>query len=241
MSGVAAELTIRYPDGPRSAAYSPLEIGKRAREVSPILGCFTSVAAHMRCSVHIGRRPPDVRHRAWQARHVIRILAALSAAVVLPLAGLSDGLQRTQAAPTAAAATAVRYAKPVPGAVVRGFEPPPTLYAAGHRGVDLATVPGEAVRAAADGTVNYAGVVAGRGVVVVAHADGISTEYEPVTASVSAGDEVVRGEIIATISGTHGTCATGACLHWGARRGDAYLNPLGLLNLGILRLLPWSG
>ena len=31
------------------------------------------------------------------------------------------------------------------------------------------------------------------------------------------------------------------CLHWGARRGDTYLDPLSLLRpLGPVRLLPWS-
>ena len=42
--------------------------------------------------------------------------------------------------------------------VVRGFEPPPHPFAAGHRGVDLAGRPGQAVRAALPGTVGFAGL-----------------------------------------------------------------------------------
>ncbi|WP_234312918.1 peptidoglycan DD-metalloendopeptidase family protein [Streptomyces seoulensis] len=53
-------------------------------------------------------------------------------------------------------------------AVLRGWEPPATVYAAGHRGVDLAAAPGAPVRAVAAGRVSYAGRVAGRGVVAVA-------------------------------------------------------------------------
>ena len=39
--------------------------------------------------------------------------------------------------------------------VVRPFEPPPHPYAAGHRGVDLAGSPGQAVHASLAGTVGY--------------------------------------------------------------------------------------
>ena len=77
---------------------------------------------------------------------------------------------------------AVGYRPPVSGAltVLRRFDPPRTVYGPGHLGVDLALGPGEAVLAAGAGMVRFAGPVAGRGVVVVAHPDGISTEYEPV-------------------------------------------------------------
>src|SRR5438128_12119850 len=51
--------------------------------------------------------------------------------------------------------------------VVRGFEPPPRPWSAGHRGVDLAAGQGSPVRAAAAGRVVFAGTVAGQGVVSV--------------------------------------------------------------------------
>jgi murein DD-endopeptidase MepM/ murein hydrolase activator NlpD len=134
------------------------------------------------------------------------------------------------------------YSKPVPGAVVRAYEAPVTAFSAGHRGVDLGTTPGEAVGAAADGEVSYAGTLAGRGVVVITHADGVRTEYEPVIALVVAHERVSAGETIGLVYGTHGACTNDECLHWGARRGDEYIDPLTLLAPARrVRLLPWDG
>ena len=137
-----------------------------------------------------------------------------------------------------------RYRPPLAGplSVLHRFEQPTTPYAAGHRGVDLAATSGQLVLAARGGRVQFAGPVAGRGVVVIAHADGIRTEYEPVAPTVRAGDAVDTGQVIGRILGTHDMCQPGVCLHWGARRGDIYIDPLLLLNpLGPVRLLPWTG
>lgn len=134
------------------------------------------------------------------------------------------------------------YALPLfgPMRVLRRFEPPPTPYSAGHRGVDLEARAGPIVLAAGAGVVTFAGRVAGRGVVVIAHPDGIRTEYEPVAALVVAGQAVARGRPIGRLVGRHDRWPPGRCLHWGARRGDTYLDPLLLLRaLGPVRLLPW--
>jgi murein DD-endopeptidase MepM/ murein hydrolase activator NlpD len=105
--------------------------------------------------------------------------------------------------------------------------------------VDLATVPGEPVRAAGSGIVTFAGFVAGRGVVVVQHPDGLRTEYEPVAPAVRAGGSVAAGERIGMVSGQHDSCRPDGCLHWGARRGSTYIDPLSLLEpLGVVRLVP---
>jgi murein DD-endopeptidase MepM/ murein hydrolase activator NlpD len=105
--------------------------------------------------------------------------------------------------------------------------------------VDLRTGVDSAVRSAGAGIVRFAGAVGGRGVIVVAHADGISTEYEPVTSSVRAGTAVRAGQLIGHLHGAHAGCS-GPCLHWGARRLDDYLDPLTLLRpLGPVVLLPW--
>src|SRR4051794_28305744 len=122
--------------------------------------------------------------------------------------------------------------------VVRRFDPPPERWMAGHRGVDLAVPVGAVVRSAGAGTVSFAGVVAGRGVVSVAHTGGLRTTYEPVEPSVRAGDAVVSGRRIGTVSAGHPGCPALACLHWGLRRADQYLDPLALLGLGRVRLLP---
>jgi murein DD-endopeptidase MepM/ murein hydrolase activator NlpD len=150
-------------------------------------------------------------------------------------------------APAAAARSAeVRpgFTLPVqpPAVVLTPFDPPDRPYGSGHRGVDLAAPAGTAIRAAAAGTVVFAGQLAGRGVVSVQHRDGIRTTYEPVQPVVSSGDDVVAGQLLARLDAGHPSCAPAACLHWGARIGpDDYLDPMLLLNGWPVRLLPWDG
>jgi murein DD-endopeptidase MepM/ murein hydrolase activator NlpD len=124
--------------------------------------------------------------------------------------------------------------------VVAYFDPPAGPYGAGHRGVDLAGSPGQAVHAALAGTVTYAGMLAGRGVVVVDHG-ATRTTYEPVAATVRVGDRAPAGSVIGTleIAGSH--CFPQACLHWGWLAGETYLDPLRLVDAGPVRLLPLWG
>ena len=135
------------------------------------------------------------------------------------------------------------YRLPVAGSpsVARPFVPPPTPYAAGHRGVDLSVAPHAVVVAAADGRVVFAGAVAGRGLVVLEHADTVRTEYEPLDVTVRAESIVRAGAPIGRVNGTHANCPKNRCLHWGARRGGDYFDPMSLLaRLGPVRLMPWS-
>jgi murein DD-endopeptidase MepM/ murein hydrolase activator NlpD len=124
--------------------------------------------------------------------------------------------------------------------VVREFDPPRAAYSAGHRGVDLRGRVGQPVRAALAGEVTYAGRLAGRGVVVVSHGP-TRTTYEPVTAAVRRGDRVGRGEVIGALQWSGSHCLPLACLHWGLRRGETYLDPLELVGGGPqpVRLYPW--
>ncbi|SDU76490.1 peptidoglycan DD-metalloendopeptidase family protein [Jiangella alkaliphila] len=121
--------------------------------------------------------------------------------------------------------------------VVHGFDPPDQPWLAGHRGVDLAVTAGAEVRAAGPGTVSYAGPLAGRGVVVIDHGS-LRTTYEPVTPAVAVGDEVGAGQPIGTLEPAGSHCAPAACLHWGAREGERYTDPLALVGGGPVRLLP---
>ncbi|GAA2116200.1 M23 family metallopeptidase [Nocardioides bigeumensis] len=128
---------------------------------------------------------------------------------------------------------------PVPE-VVSGFDPPGQPWDAGHRGVDLAGTVGQSVRAALAGTVQFAGRIAGRGVVVVAHG-ATRTTYEPVAALVARGSRIAGGEQLGTLELAGGHCLPRACLHWGLLQGEAYLDPLTLVGGGPVRLLPlWS-
>jgi hypothetical protein len=131
----------------------------------------------------------------------------------------------------------VRYRPPVAGAVLRHFEPPRTSFGSGHRGVDLAASPGAPVVAAAAGTVTFAATVAEFGWVSVAHADGVVTSYGPIGAfEVARGQRVTAGHPLGRLAaGGHGDGGSDLGLHWGARRGGAYVDPLSLLDVGLGR------
>ena len=116
--------------------------------------------------------------------------------------------------------------------VLQRFDVGPFRWSAGHRGVDLAAAPGSTVLAPAAGTVRFAGVVAGRPVLSIDHGRLVST-YEPVISTLRAGDAVSAGDVIGRLSPLPGHCSPAACLHWGVRRGETYLDPLGLLGLVI--------
>jgi murein DD-endopeptidase MepM/ murein hydrolase activator NlpD len=121
--------------------------------------------------------------------------------------------------------------------LIEGFAPPDDPWGSGHRGVDLLGTPGQAVHAAVEGWVTYAGMIAGRGVVVVSHGE-TRTTYEPVVASVPVGTFVERGQQVGSLAGTGSHCLPRSCLHWGWLRATTYLNPLDLIGSGSVRLLP---
>jgi murein DD-endopeptidase MepM/ murein hydrolase activator NlpD len=130
-------------------------------------------------------------------------------------------------------------------AVLRMFDAPSPNWDRGHRGVDLAGVPGQPVYAAAAGTVVFAGELAGRTLVSIAHPGGLRTTYEPVQPSVRVGQHVDAGTAIGALAAGHDGCAAAACLHWGAMWGAAsradYVDPLGLLAGTPIRLKPLGG
>src|SRR3954452_5898210 len=75
-------------------------------------------------------------------------------------------------------------------AVLRIFGAPSPKWNRGRRGVDLAGVAGQPVYAAGPGTVVFAGELARRTLVSVAHPGGLRTTYEPVRPSVRVGQLV---------------------------------------------------
>ncbi|OBE98701.1 M23 family metallopeptidase [Mycobacterium sp. 852002-10029_SCH5224772] len=127
-------------------------------------------------------------------------------------------------------------------AVTRAFDAPVQDWHPGHRGVDLAGTAGQPVFAAGAATVVFAGLLAGRPVVSLAHPGGLRTSYEPVRAAVRAGQQVMAGTEIGALVAGHPGCSAAACLHWGAMRGPAsrahYVDPLGLLKSTPIRLKP---
>jgi murein DD-endopeptidase MepM/ murein hydrolase activator NlpD len=162
-------------------------------------------------------------------------------ALVLALVLVSLLPSAATAAPEAPPPRIALWSAPLADLLVgRPFEEPPHAYGPGHRGVDLHGSAGTPVLAAGDGVVAFAGMVAGRPVVSIDHPNGLRTTYEPVDPSVGAGQAVARGSPIGVLATGHAGCAAEACLHWGLRRGDVYLDPLALLRPPRVRLLPWE-
>lgn len=120
----------------------------------------------------------------------------------------------------------MRWTWPVgpPVVLVAPFRAPPTPYAAGHRGIDLAATPGGTVVAADDGVVSFAGPVVGRGVLSIDHGRGVVSSIEPVAAAVAAGDAVRAGQTVATVD-AGGHCHDD-CVHFGVRIHGEYVSPL---------------
>lgn len=161
----------------------------------------------------------------------------LAVAVVI---GLTHGTVATPSPVAADSGEAWQWPLSPTPQVVNGFDPPATPYGPGHVGVDLLGWPGQPVTAVADGTVHFAGQVAGTQVVSVMHGVERST-YQPVVAAVTRGDVVVAGQPLGTLTSLGGHCLPLTCLHLGRRAGDTYLDPLALLGGGPVRLLPRAG
>jgi murein DD-endopeptidase MepM/ murein hydrolase activator NlpD len=139
-----------------------------------------------------------------------RLLALLSVAAVC-------------AAPAASGA-AIDLIQPIPGPISRHFEPPPTQYSAGHRGIDFRAPIGTAVVAAAAGTVSFAGQVGGSLFVSIDHPGGLKTTYSFLSAVlVKKGQAVSQGQLLAR-SGP-GAAGEDPNLHFGLRSGTDYLDP----------------
>ncbi|MGW7099173.1 M23 family metallopeptidase [Streptomyces sp. NPDC054838] len=167
---------------------------------------------------------------------LLTLLVALTQA--LTPAPSAPSVAATATTPSVAATVSAVRPLPQPLVVARWWDPPPTPYAAGHRGVDLTAPVGARLRAVGPGRVYYAGQVAGRGVLSLTLPGGLRTTYEPVRPLVAEGEEVGAGQVVAVL--TQGAHCAEPCLHWGLLAGETYLNPLALLPRPTPRLLPTS-
>jgi murein DD-endopeptidase MepM/ murein hydrolase activator NlpD len=124
------------------------------------------------------------------------------------------------------------YAWPVRGSVIRPFEEPSSPYGSGHRGIDIAAAFGTDMVAAQDGVVSFAGWVAGALFISIDHADGVRTTYSWLSAvSVKKGEVVGRGQMIGSTGHGHPEVSI-PHLHFGARIGTTYVDPMTLLEPG---------
>ncbi|MGH9228069.1 MAG: peptidoglycan DD-metalloendopeptidase family protein [Acidimicrobiales bacterium] len=155
------------------------------------------------------------------------VALAITTATLWP--ATAAGAQPSQAAPPAPT-----YGPPVWATIADPFRPPAGPYGAGNRGLEYDTEPGDPVWASADGTVVFAGPVAGTLHVTLHHADGVRTSYSFLGAiEVVLGQRVRAGDRVG---------AAGERLHFGARAGDAYFDPASLFVGGEVEveLLPFE-
>ena len=189
--------------------------------------------------------PLPARHRFTAA---LLLLLTVAAATVSPaVAAVPAAVADKAGTETLGTQTPGAYRMPVAGGLLAAYDPPDSFYGAGHRGIDLAAAPGTAVRAAGDGRVAFAGVVAGHRWITLVHPDGLRTSYGVLADTlVRAGEQVTAGEIIGHASGTAhpaggppgtrppgtpiGTDVARAGLHVAVRdRTGAYLDPMAVL------------
>jgi len=154
------------------------------------------------------------------ARALLGVACVLAASVSHPIAEAAD----------------LDVIPPVDGPVIAHFEPPPSPYEAGHRGIDFGAPEGSTVVASADGVVSFAGQVGGSLFVSVAHGE-LRTTYSFLSAILVERDQVVvQGEPIALSGFGHpDDVAAEDHLHFGLRRGDEYLDPEPFLVAGMRR------
>jgi murein DD-endopeptidase MepM/ murein hydrolase activator NlpD len=125
---------------------------------------------------------------------------------------------------------------PLAGAIVRTPILPWPDWQPGHRGLDLAADVDDVVHSPIAGTVAWVGEISGRPSVSIAQGQ-YRHIFHPVTALVSRGDRVVRGQPIARVrESSH--CAQTECLHWAVKKRDRYQDPRWTAESRVRRLSP---
>lgn len=119
---------------------------------------------------------------------------------------------------------------PVPGKIVRHFDPPVCERCAGHRGVTLQTASGVNMVASASGLVEFVGTVGERLYVVQRVSPTVRVTYGDLASA-----EVEKG---ATVSAGDTLGVSGESTYLSVRVGDKHVEPLRALGLGRPRLVP---
>lgn len=137
--------------------------------------------------------------------------------------------------PTSTALAAPCWQPPVVGEVIDPFREPPCTWCAGNRGIEFRVGRDVEVRAAASGTVSFAGAVAGVDYVVVDIVGGWKLTYGRMTSSeVRVGRTVIAGQVLGRASRT---------FYFGLRIDGVYTDPAPFLGTvqGRHRLVPLDG
>lgn len=114
---------------------------------------------------------------------------------------------------------------PVSGVITSRFGNRESIRSYAHSGLDIGAPKGTDIKAAASGTVAFAGWSGGYGnIVKISHGSGIQTYYAHCSELyVSTGDEVKAGDVIAAVGSTGNS--TGNHLHFEVIKNGTSLNP----------------
>ncbi len=115
--------------------------------------------------------------------------------------------------------------KPVSGIITSRFGSRESIRRRGHSGLDIAAPKGRKIKAAASGTVIFAGYSGGYGKVVkVSHGSGIKTYYAHCSKLyVKKGQKISAGDVIAAVGSTGNS--TGNHLHFEVVKNGTSVNP----------------
>ena len=114
---------------------------------------------------------------------------------------------------------------PVSGPITSGFGP---RWGSFHEGIDIGAACGTPIRAAASGTIIYAGWMDGYGnIVIIDHGGGLATAYGHQSAIYMSGGAVSQGQVVGAVGSTGHS--TGCHLHFEVRVNGSPVDPLGYL------------
>jgi murein DD-endopeptidase MepM/ murein hydrolase activator NlpD len=165
----------------------------------------------------------DVRQQRHANEEDLETMQAASAAIAAQLAasaGGSGGGSSGGGTPSASG-----FIWPVSGPVTSGFG---WRWGRIHEGIDIGAACGTPIRAAASGTIVYAGWMDGYGnLVIIDHGGGIGTAYGHQSAIYVGGGSVSQGQTIGAVGSTGHS--TGCHLHFEVRVNGTPVDPLGYL------------
>ena len=161
----------------------------------------------------------DTRETREDYLREVEALAAESASLAAQIRDAQDGAGTTGTGQASAAG----FIWPCDGVVVSGFG---MRWGRMHEGIDVGCAYGTPNRAAASGTVIYAGWLGGYGnLVVVDHGNGLSTAYAHASSLlVGVGQSVSQGETVSLVGSTGNS--SGPHLHFEVRVNGQAVDPL---------------
>jgi murein DD-endopeptidase MepM/ murein hydrolase activator NlpD len=164
----------------------------------------------------------NTRETREEYLHEVDSLLAQSAALAEQIRGAQEGAGSTGSGQPSAAG----LIWPCDGVVVSGFG---MRWGRMHEGIDIGCAYGTPNRAAATGTVIYAGWLGGYGnLVVVDHGNGLSTAYAHASSIlVSVGQSVSQGQTVSLVGSTGNS--SGPHLHFEVRVSGVAADPLSYL------------